>query len=142
MAQPPRPPLSSTFWALVGGAAISLAGATFVTTFQPDVLPELWPLEVAAAVTLAAGGSVWVALSLRLLDNEATLSTLPASMPFEEKLRFGSRLRSGRLRWYGLLGGVLVILALTLFPIKAWVLWSFAASTPTQPQSSSPSVVP
>lgn len=110
--------LGAGFWALMGGAFVSVAIAVYIDTLQGDHLPsEWWLLLVASSAFLVCGVS-WIAVSMFLEKIENAAHNLPTTLSSRDRETFLSDLheemRSRRdvLLWVGFASGFVGLLIL------------------------------
>jgi hypothetical protein len=116
--------LGSAFWALMGGAFVSVAIAIYVATFQGNSLPNQWGILLGASGLFGVAGVSWIALSISLEQLEKAVRHVPTSLPPAERSSLRARLRAeftSRFRLFLWLGVVAGVTSLALLPARVYV---------------------
>lgn len=117
--------LGSAFWALMGGAFVSVSIAIYVDTFQGDSLPDQWGILLGASGLFGGAGVSWIALSISLGQLEKAVQHVPTSLPPSARSSLLAQLRAestSRFRLFLWLGVAAGVTSLALLPIRvcAW----------------------
>lgn len=113
--------LGAPFWALLGGAFISVAIAIYIDMVQELDLPPGWGIVLASTAAFAACGAAWVGLSMSIERLEGSITSIPRTLGETARRElaadFANRARP-RLRRLLVVGVAAGVLGLVLLPVR------------------------
>ncbi len=113
--------LGAAFWALLGGAFISVAIALYIDMFQGPDLPTGWGVVLCSTAAFAMCGTAWVALSMSIERLDASIASIPRTLGDASRAQMAADITYGvrsRLRMFLILGVAAGVLGLVLLPVR------------------------
>lgn len=116
--------LGSTFWSLIGGAVLSLAGSLLIDTLQGSSLPEKPSFAFVASGLLIASGVIFIRLSVSI--DETVQKLLSSGYPTEHAAlvdQMSADPRYARTQEVRILAGTgLCAITVVLFAVRATMI--------------------